>query len=118
MIAGPEQGKQGGRLGSEPAGERHGTNAAVQIGHPLFKCSYRGIHNPGVGIAVLLQVKICRRCVRILEYITGGLVDRSRTRAGGGVRSGTRMHGAGFETEFMVGHGYFSWPGRAMYMRV
>ena len=68
-----------------PAGEGQGPDAAFQGGHPLLEDVGRGVHQPRVDPAHLLQREQVRRMFRALENVARGLVDRHRTGTGGGV---------------------------------
>ncbi len=69
-----------------PAGEGQGPDAAFQRGHPLLEDVGRGVHQPRVDPAHLLQGKQVRRMLRALEHVARGLMDRHRAGTGRGVR--------------------------------
>ena len=69
MVARLQQSKKGGGLGRDAARERHRAATTLEVRHPFLEHGHGGVHDPGVGVPVLLQVEICRRRFRILEHI-------------------------------------------------
>ena len=86
MGAGVGQVEQGDRDGLLSAGECQGPDAALQGRHPLLEDVGRGIHQPGIDPAHLLQGEQIGRVLGALEDVAGGLVDRHCPGAGRGVR--------------------------------
>ena len=82
VVARLEQREQRGRLRGDPAGERDRAGAALEVRHPLLEHRDGRVHDPRVGVPVLLQVEVRRRRLRVLEHVAGGLEDRHRARAG------------------------------------
>src|SRR5581483_9894816 len=79
-----------------------------QSGRTAFECRNalledvgRRIHDPGVDVSEFLQRKESAGVVGILEQIRGGLVDRHRTGAGGGIRGLTGMNGEGGKLQLL-----------------
>src|SRR5579862_3736276 len=87
MVARREEGEERRRLRSQAAGEGDRTAAALEARDALLEHRDRGIHDPAVGVAVLLEVEVRGRRGRVLEDVTGGLKNRDRTRAGVGIRT-------------------------------
>ncbi len=81
-VARLEQREEEGGLRGEPAGERHGAGTAFEVREALLERRDGRIHDPAVDVAVLLQVEIRRRRLRVLEDERRGLVDRRRARPG------------------------------------
>ena len=81
MVARLEQREQRGRLRGDPAGERHRAGAALEVRHPLLEHGDRRVHDARVRVAVLLQVEVRGRRLRVLEHVAGRLEDRHRARA-------------------------------------
>ena len=102
MIAGPQQRKQCSGLGGEPACECNRTRAAIEVGDTFLECCNRGIHDPRIGIAVLLEVEIGGSRLRVFENVARRLVDRKRARPSRRIRATARVHGAGRESEFPI----------------
>ena len=111
MVAGLEQREQGGRLGGDAAGERDAAGAALEVGHPFLEHRGRRVHDARVGVAVLLEVEVRRRRLRVLEHVAGRLEDRHRAGAGVGVGPLPGVQLPGLEAEVVVvvharvGHG-------------
>ena len=87
MVAGLQQREQRRRLRGDPAGERHRPGAALEVCHPLLEDGDGRVHDPRVGVAVLLQVEVGGRRLGVLEDVAGRLEDRHRAGAGVGVRA-------------------------------
>ena len=102
VVTGLQQREQRGGLRSEPARERHGTGAALEVRHPLLEDRDGRVHDPRVGVAVLLQVEVRRRRLGVLEHIAGRLEDRHRPGARVRVRSLPGVQLAGLEPEVVV----------------
>ena len=85
MRAGVGQVQQGDGDRLLPAGDGQGPDAAFQGGHPLLEDVGRGVHQPRVDPAHLLQGEQVRRVFGALEHVAGGLMDRHRAGAGGRV---------------------------------
>src|SRR5689334_4989364 len=86
MVAGLEQGEQGRGLRSDPAGESNRSDPAFETRQSFLEHGDGRVHDARVGVAVLLQVEVRSRGLRVLEHVTRGLEDRHR--AGAGVRVG------------------------------
>ena len=87
------------RLGGEATRERHPATATLEARDAFLEHRQRRVHDPRVGIAVLLQVEIRRGRGRVLEDVAGGLKNRHRTRTGIGVRTLTGVNLTGIEAE-------------------
>jgi len=85
----------------ETARERHSARTALEVRHSLLEHRGGGVHDPRVGVAVLLQVEVRSSRLRVLEDVAGGLEDRHRPGAGVGVRTLTRVQLAGVEPELV-----------------
>ena len=79
VVARLQQGEQRGRLGGEPAGERHRAGAALEVRHPLLEHRGGRVHDARVRVPVLLQVEVGRRRFRVLEHVAGRGENRHRT---------------------------------------
>ena len=99
VIAGPEQCEQGRGLGGQATGKADRTDALLEIGYPLLEGCHRGIHDPGIRVAVFLKVEVCGSRFRILENVARGLEDGNGPGAGVRIGSLTRVHRAGLQTE-------------------
>ena len=99
VVPGFEQREQRGGLRGQATGKRDGAAAVLQAGGTLFECGHRRIHDPGVGIAVLLQVKVCGRRLRVLEYVARRLENRHSPCASIGIRALASMQLTGLEAE-------------------
>ena len=99
VIAGREQREERRGLRRDAAGERDRAAAAFEVGHALLEDGDRRVHDPRVGVAVLLEVEVRRRRFRILEHVARRLIDRHRARAGVRIRTLARVHLTGFEAE-------------------
>ena len=62
-----------------------GGDAAFQRGDPLFKDVAGRVHQPGVDVAALRQTEAGGRLRGIFKYKGGGLINRHRSGAGGGI---------------------------------
>ena len=82
MVAGRQQREERRRLRRDAAGERDRAATAFEVGHALLEHGDGRVHDPRVGVAVLLQVEIRGRRFRILEHVARGLKDRHGARAG------------------------------------
>jgi hypothetical protein len=85
VVARLQQRHQRHRLGGHAAGGGHRGAAALQRGHALFQRRHRRVGQPRVDVAEGLQVEQAGGVVGAVEHEAGGLVDRQRARAGGGV---------------------------------
>ena len=99
VVARGEQREQRRGLRGQAAGEGDRAAAALEARDALLEHGHRRVHDPRVGIAVLLEVEVCGRRRRILEHVARGLKNRHRTRAGIGVRTLTGVDLAGLEAE-------------------
>jgi hypothetical protein len=68
-----------------PGAEGQCGDPALEGGDPLFKHCMRGVHDPGVDVALDLQVEEVRAVLGVVELVRHGLVDRDRYRLGGGI---------------------------------
>jgi hypothetical protein len=94
-----EQREEQPGLRGEAAGEPNGAGAALEVREPLLERSHGRIHDPAVDVAVLLQVEVRRRRLRVLEHESRGLIDRRRARAGVRIRPLAGVHGPRVEPE-------------------
>ena len=84
---GSKQREQRRGLRGDAAGERDCPGTALEARDALLEGRDGRVHDPGVGVAVLLEVEVGGRGLRVLEHVAGRLEDRHRSRAG--VRVGT-----------------------------
>ena len=105
VVARPCQRSEGTELCGLPAAGGHCTQAALQGGNALLQCCHCGVADAGVDVAVLLQGEQRGGVGGVIEDEAGGLVDRHRTSAGGGVGLPTSVQCAGAEAPLTVGHG-------------
>ena len=98
-VAGLEQRKEQSRLRRQTARKRDSARSTFEVREALLERGHGRIHDPAVDVAVLLEVEVRGRRLRVLEHECGRLVDGRRARAG--VRIGTLagMHRAGVEPE-------------------
>ena len=82
VVAGLEEREEGRRLGGEPARERDRAHAALERRDALLERRGGRVHDPRVGVAVLLQVEVRGRRLGVLEDVARRLEDRHRARAG------------------------------------
>ena len=99
VIAGLQQGEQRGGLRRDPARERDRAAAALEARHALLEHGDRRVHDPRVGVAVLLQVEVRRRRFRVFEHVARRLEDRHGARAGVRVGALACVHLTGVESE-------------------
>ncbi len=85
MLPGVGQVEQGHADGLLPAAEPQRAHPAFEGRQALLEHVGRGVHQPGVYPAHLLQGKEVGRVLRIAEAIAGGLVDGHGAGAGRGV---------------------------------
>ena len=86
-------------LRREAARECDATRPSFQVRNPFLEGGDRRIHDPRVGIAVLLKVEVGGRCVGILEDVARGLEDGHRASARGRVGPLPGMNRPGVEAE-------------------
>ena len=77
--------EQRDRLGGLPAGHEQRPHPTLQARDALLDDVVRGVHQPGVDVAELLEPEQVRGVLRAFEHVGGGLVDRQRARPGRGV---------------------------------
>ena len=82
VIAGLEQREEDRRLRREAAREGDRAGAALEARDALLEHRDRRVHDPRVGVAVLLQVEVRGRALDVLEDVARGLEDRHRARTG------------------------------------
>ena len=99
VVAGHQHRHQRHELGGLPGGGRDGAGPAFERRHPLLEGGGGRVHDPGVDVAVLLQLEQVGGVVRALEDEGGGLVDRHGPGAGVRVRPLAGVDGAGVEAE-------------------
>ncbi len=88
------------------AGGGHGADAAFQCCHALLQHGDGRVGDPRIDMADALQVEQRRGRLDIAKDIGGGLIDRHRSRAGGGIGPLAGMQAQRLETEELgVGHG-------------
>ncbi|MCY1232589.1 hypothetical protein D9M72_450890 [compost metagenome] len=104
-----ERGK-GDELRGHARRRRNGSDAALQGGNALFERCHRGVADPGVDVAVLLQGEEVGGVLGVLEDEGRGLVDRDGPRAVLGVGCAAGVQGAGAEAELAVRHYAFTSP--------
>src|SRR5581483_229536 len=68
------------RLRREAARERDAARGALEARDALLEDRRGRIHDPRVGVPVLLQVEVRRGGIRILEHVARGLEDRDGAR--------------------------------------
>ena len=114
VVAGPGQVLQGEGRGRLAGGHREGADAAFQRRDALLQDVGRGVHDPGVDVAQLLQGEQRGGVAGVAELVGGRLVDRHRHRAGGGIRPPASVQDEGFGMLWGVGHrGLLArWTGR------
>ena len=64
---------------------RHRTKPAFQRGNPFFHHSHGRVRYPRIDVPRTFQIEQCRGVIRVLKNVGGGLVNRLRPRAGGGI---------------------------------
>ena len=99
-----EKRQQGGGLCrlSARGGERG--PPVLERRHPLLEDGGGGVHEPGVDVPEGLEVEQARGVVRVVEHVRGGLVDRHRPRAGGGVGELPGVQAQGLEPKVAISH--------------
>src|ERR1700745_2862366 len=99
MVARREQRKERRSLRRQAARECHRAAAALETRDAFLENRHCRVHDPGIGIAVLLEVEVCGRRRRIFEDVTLRLKNRDRTRTRIGVRTLTGVDLTSLETE-------------------
>ena len=102
MPAGVAEVQQGDGDRLLPAGKGQRPDAAFHRRQPLFQNVGRGIHQPGVDPAHLLQGEQIRGMFRAFEDIARRLMNRHRPRAGGRVGLLAGVEGKGSRAEVGV----------------
>ena len=110
VVAGLGQRGEGDELGGHARGRGHRTDAALEGGDALLERGDRGVADPRVDVAVLLQGEEVGGVVGVLEDEGRGLVDRDGAGAVLGVGGAAGVQGAGAETEGAVSHYAFASP--------
>ena len=100
------------RLGGHAAGRGDRGAAAFERRDALLERRHRRVGQPRIDVAEGLQVEQRRRVVGAVEHEAGGLVDRQRARAGGGVGDLAGVDGQRLGLEDVVGHGRTLQAGR------
>ena len=99
MVARLEQREQRRGLRGDAARESDRAAAAFEVRHALLEHGHRRVHDPRVGVPVLLQVEVRGGRLRILEHVARGLVDRDGARAGVRVGALAGVHLTRLESE-------------------
>src|SRR4029077_6950785 len=81
-VARGEQREERRRLGGKTARERYCTATTLEARHTLLEHREGGVHDPRVGVAVLLQIEVGGSRGRVLEHVARGLENRHCTRTG------------------------------------
>ena len=76
--------------------EAEARDAAFELGDALLEHVRRRVHDPGVDVALHLQIEQVCAMLRAVERIGRGLVDRDRDGLGGGIGRIAAVHGNGF----------------------
>ena len=111
FVARFQQAVDGEELRRLSAGHRQARDAVFERRDALLQHVRRRVHDARIDVAELLQREQLRGVLGILENERGGLVDRHRAGAGGGIRLVAVMQGAGVESEVticVVGHRVYS----------
>ena len=104
VVAGLEEGEEGGGLGRLPGGGRERSPPVLERRHPLLEDGRRRVHEPGVDVPEGLEVEQARGVIRVVEHVRGGLVDGHRPRPGRGVRELPRMQAQGLDAVIAISH--------------
>ena len=99
MVTRCEEREERRRLCRQSAGERYRAAATLETRDTLFEHRERRVHDPRVGVAVLLEIEVGGSGVRVLEDVARGLKNRHRARTGIRIRSLTGVKLAGLEPE-------------------
>ncbi len=99
MVARLQQREKGGGLSRDPARERYGSATTFEVRHALLEHGDGRVHDPGVRVAVLLQVEIGRGRFRVFKYVAGGLENRHGASPRIGVGPLARVQLPGLEAE-------------------
>ncbi len=85
---------------------RHGQRSRTpfESGDPLFEHIARGVHQPRVDVAELLQAEQAGGVVTVVEDVRSRLINGNRAGVGGGVGGLTGVEAAGGEMGGRVGH--------------
>ena len=86
-------------------GDREPGGAALERGDPLLQHRRGRVADAGIDVAERLQAEQRGRMVDVLEHERGGLVDRRRARAGGGIGLCAGVDRQGRKTWDALGHG-------------
>ncbi len=86
-----------------PARGRQGADPALECRHPVLERRLRGVHDPRVDVAELLEPEQRRGVRGVAEDVAGGLVDRDGPRPRRRVGCRTRVHLLGLESP-ALGH--------------
>ena len=87
MVARCEEREERRRLCRQSTGERYRAAATLETRDTLFEHRERRVHDPGVGVAVLLEIEVRGRRLRILEDVARGLKNGHRARTGIRIRT-------------------------------
>ena len=113
FFARPHQAVHHDHLRGVSGGDRKPGGAAFERGDALFQDRVGRIADARIDVAERLQAEQRSGVIDVLEHERGGLVDRCRARAGGGIRLGAGMDGERIEAWAAVGHGRSScWRNR------
>ncbi len=102
LAAGAHQRVQGQQLRGMAGGAGKARAAILQRRDAFLQHRIGGIHDARIDVAEDLEIEQRRGVIGVLEGEGGGLIDRRRPRAGGGIGLGARMHAQGAET--IIGH--------------
>ena len=104
FVAGHQQLLQHHHLRGVAGGHRERRGAAFERRDALFQHRVGRISDPGIDVAESLQPEQRGGVIGVVEHERGGLIDRRRPGAGGGIGLRARMHGEGRKSGKTIGH--------------
>ncbi len=113
VVARLQQREEGRRLRRQPARERDGAGTPLEARDALLEHRDRRVHDPRVGVPILLQIEVRGRARDVLEDVARGLEDRHGARAGVRIGPLARVQRTRVEPELPVGHRVSVWLPRA-----
>jgi len=100
VVAGLHQGVEDEELRAVAGCRGKCRRAAFKRCNAVFQHCLRRVHDARIDVAEFLQAEQARGMVHVIKDIGRGLVDRRGAGAGGGVRRGAGMDGAGGKALF------------------
>ena len=100
MVARSEEREESSGLSGKSACKGNASHAALEIRDPFLERGYGGIHDPGVGVPILLEVEVRGGRLGVFEHVARRLKDRHRPSSGVGIRALTGVNTPRVEAEW------------------